>query len=142
MTMIVSKNIMNIFLMIVMVGLVLAGCSGNQASIGNGAAPSQAMRVDYVVVHSRPVANKIEMTGTLLAAESALLSAQTSGLVKGIYFKEGEYASRGRLLVKLDDRQWLAQRKKLEAQLDIAQKDLTRKQKLLEIKGISQAEVD
>ena len=133
---------MNIFLMIAMVSLVLAGCSDNQASIGNGATPSQAMRVDYVVVHSRPVANKIEMTGTLLAAESALLSAQTSGLVKGIYFKEGEYASRGRLLVKLDDRQWLAQRKKLEAQLDIAQKDLTRKQKLLEIKGISQAEVD
>lgn len=100
------------------------------------------MQADFAVLHPRPVANKIQVTGTLVAAESAMLSAQTAGLVREIYFKEGEPVSKGKILLKLDDRQWLAQKQKLEAQLQTAEKDLKRKEQLLSIKGISQAEVD
>lgn len=117
-------------------------CADESASIGNGVSVSKVMEVDYVVLRPRSVANQIDVTGTLLPGESAMLSAQTAGLIKGIYFEEGQSVSRGKLLVKLDDRQWLAQREKLEAQLQAAERDLARKQQLLEIKGVTQAEID
>lgn len=100
------------------------------------------MRADYVVVSPRPLANTINVTGTLMPAESAMLSAQTSGQVKRIFFEEGQRVQEGELLVKLDDRQWLAQRKKLEAQLKTASKDVGRKEQLADIKGVSQAAID
>ncbi|MDP5170034.1 MAG: efflux RND transporter periplasmic adaptor subunit [Bacteroidia bacterium] len=124
------------------VAILMVGCAGKSASVGNGAAVSSAMSADYVVLSPKSVANNISVTGTLMPGESAMLSAQTSGLVKQIYFKEGQRVTLGQLLVKLDDRQWLAQRQKLDAQLAMAEKDLARKQQLLDIKGISQAEVD
>jgi len=129
-------------LLLAALGFALLGCSKKAESIGNGVAPSQVMQADYVVVSPQAVANKISVTGTLMPAESAMLSAQTSGLVKTISFKEGERVAKGQLLVRLDDRQWLAQQQKLAAQLQTAQRDLERKKQLAEIKGISQAEVD
>ncbi|MBK8965950.1 MAG: efflux RND transporter periplasmic adaptor subunit [Saprospiraceae bacterium] len=122
--------------------ITMAGCTEKPDSVGNGASPNQVMQADFVVTTPQPVANTIRVNGTLVAAESAMLSAQTAGQVSQILFKEGQRISSGQLLVKLDDRQWLAQKKKLEAQLQTAEKDLKRKEQLLAIKGISQAEVD
>lgn len=122
--------------------LVLGSCKEEATAVGNGATSATVMQADYVVLKARPVANKISLTGTLMAGESAMLSAQTSGLITSIHFKEGERVSKGQLLVKLDDRQWVAQRQKLAAQLATAKTTLTRQEELLKIKGISQAEVD
>ncbi|MGH1438387.1 MAG: efflux RND transporter periplasmic adaptor subunit [Lewinella sp.] len=122
--------------------LVLGSCKEEVAAVGNGASTAKVMQADYVVLEARPIANKISLTGTLMAGESAMLSAQTSGLIKSIHFQEGERVAKGQLLVKLDDRQWVAQRQKLEAQLQTAKTNLTRQEELLKIKGISQAEVD
>jgi membrane fusion protein (multidrug efflux system) len=121
---------------------LLAACSEEPASIGNGVSSDSVMQVDYVVVQPRPVANQISITGTLMPAESALLSAQSSGLIEEIYFREGEWVKKGQALLKLDDRQWVVQKEKLAAQLETAKKDAARKRELLAIKGISQAEVD
>jgi membrane fusion protein (multidrug efflux system) len=122
--------------------LLLGSCKKEAAAVGNGASPAKVMQADYVVLEARPVANRISLTGTLMAGESAMLSAQTAGLITSIYFQEGERVSKGQLLVKLDDRQWVAQRQKLAAQLATAKTTLTRQEELLKIKGISQAEVD
>jgi membrane fusion protein (multidrug efflux system) len=100
------------------------------------------MQADYVVVRPQQMANQISITGTLMPAESALLSAQSSGLIERIYFREGEWVKKGQTLLKLDDRQWVVQKEKLAAQLATAKKDAVRKRELLAIKGISQAEVD
>lgn len=124
-------------------GLALvAGCSEEPATIGNGVATNSVMQVDYMVVRPQPMANQISITGTLMPAESALLSAQSSGLIERIYFREGEWVKKGQTLLKLDDRQWVVQKEKLAAQLETAKKDAVRKRELLAIKGISQAEVD
>jgi membrane fusion protein (multidrug efflux system) len=100
------------------------------------------MKADYVVVETTPIADKISVSGTLMPDESAMLSAQTSGQVREIYFSEGDRVEKGQLLVKLDDRQWLAQRQRLEAELETAQKDVGRKEQLSEIQGVSQSELD
>ena len=100
------------------------------------------MQVDYVIVRPQSIAQQIRVTGSLLAAESAVLSAQMAGLVRDIHFREGQRVSKGQLLVTLDDRQLKARLEKLDAQLATAQVDLDRKKQLLAIQGIPQAEVD
>ncbi|MBC6995207.1 efflux RND transporter periplasmic adaptor subunit [Neolewinella lacunae] len=123
--------------------VALAACGKDSAEVSTPASSaSSVMQADYVVVQPQPVSNVINLTGTLLPSESAMLSAQSSGLVKEILFREGQYVKKGQELLKLDDRQWVVQRQKLAAQLETAEKDLERRQELLKIKGISQAEVD
>lgn len=100
------------------------------------------MEVDYVVVRPMGVANNISVSGTLLPAEIAMLSAQSAGKVIEIHFTEGQKVNKGELLVRLDSREWLAQQKLLEAELATAEKDLERKQGLADIQGVSIAAVD
>jgi len=126
---------------LIAITLVLLGCKSEDAKIGNGS-QRRTMKADYVVVEPRPIADKISVSGTLMPDESAMLSAQTSGQVREIYFSEGDRVEKGQLLVKLDDRQWLAQRQRLEAELETAQKDVERKEQLSEIQGVSQSELD
>lgn len=120
----------------------LNSCEESAPAVGNGAAAKEVMQADYVVIRPTPVANEINLTGTLMPAESAMLGAQTAGLVKEIHFEEGQWVRQGQLLLQLDDRQWQAQGRKLEAQLKTARTDLARKKQLLDIQGISQTAVD
>jgi membrane fusion protein (multidrug efflux system) len=137
-----QNNTLQLIIWGFLLGMVSVGCSSDEPTIGNGASAQEVMRADYVVVRPQALANELSITGTLMPGESAMLSAQTSGQVKSIHFQEGQLISKGKLLVKLDDRQWQAQRKKLQAQLATAKKDLERKKKLSEIQGVSQAEID
>lgn len=109
---------------------------------GNGNRGGGVMEADYVVVKATGVANSISISGTLLPAETAMLSAQGSGKVIEIYFEEGQKVNKGQLLVRLDSREWMAQQKLMEAELETAQNDLTRKQELADIKGVSVAALD
>lgn len=122
--------------------LVMSSCKEEKPTAETGSTPAPAMLADYIVLEATPIANRIELTGTLMAGESAMLSAQIAGQITSIHFQEGEMVRQGQLLVKLDDRQWVAQRQKLAAQLGTAQTNLARQQELLKIKGISEAEVD
>jgi membrane fusion protein (multidrug efflux system) len=130
------------YLLLAALGLALGACQEETTAIGNGATAAPVMQADYVVLKAQPIANKISVTGTLMAGESAMLSSQIAGMITSIHFKEGEYVSKGQLLVKLDDRQWVAQRQKLAAQLQTAKKNLSRQEELLKIQGVSQVEVD
>jgi len=100
------------------------------------------MEADYVVVKPMGVANNVSISGSLLPAESAMLSAQAAGKVIEIHFKEGQKVNKGQLLVRLDSREWLAQQSLLEAELATAEKDLERKEELARIQGVSVAAVD
>jgi len=121
--------------------IITTSCDDEGSKIGNGSSRG-TMKVDYVIAETTPIANRISITGTLMPDESAMLSAQTSGQVREIYFSEGDKVRKGQLLVKLDDRQWQAQRKSLTAKLETAQKDVERKEQLTEIQGVSQSELD
>lgn len=124
--------------------LIIAGLSACKEKNGNGNANrgGGVMEVDYVVVHPMGVANNISISGTLLPAETAMLSAQAAGKVIEIHFQEGQKVNKGQLLVRLDSREWTAQQKLLEAELATAEKDLERKEGLAEIQGVSVAAVD
>ena len=100
------------------------------------------VRAEAYIVVPAPIIDNIETPGSVLPYESTELHTEVSGRVVSINFKEGGYVSKGALLVKLYDGDLQAQLRKLNVQLQIAEKTLERQQELLKINGISQQEVD
>lgn len=123
------------------IALLLLSCGGGNPDIVSPR-DTGVMVVDYAVVQPTGVANVINIPGSLLATESAMLSAQSSGKVTEILFEEGEAVQKGQILVRLDDRALRAQQKMLDAQVKTAEKDLGRKQQLADIQGVSASDID
>ena len=84
----------------------------------------------------------IRATGDLLANEDVEIKAPVAGNVRKIHFRESQSVSRGALLVEIDNRSWLAQKKGLEARLISAAGELERKKKLLAMQGVSDEETE
>ncbi len=82
------------------------------------------------------------MPGTLLANETTEIHPEVSGRVVQLNISEGRFVSQGTVLAKLYDGDLQAQLRKLEVQLNIAQKTEERQAQLLKIQGISQQDYD
>jgi membrane fusion protein, multidrug efflux system len=125
-------------LLIVLVAITSCG----QMEGGQNINQRQPLRADGILVRSTPFSSLITSTADILPFEQVELSSPVSGNVLEIYFREGQQVRRGDLLVKIDDRAWIAQRRGLEARLLSVQNELDRSQALLDIEGASQEDVD
>lgn len=98
--------------------------------------------IDAQIVKYETFTNDIVLTGSLLANESVELASEISGKIENIYFKEGEFVNKGKLLVQTNvaDLEANLQRLKYTAQLN-AQTEQRQKQ-LLEKEAISKEEYD
>jgi len=120
--------------------LFLTSCNEQKAkSTENN---SSEFFVDAVKVVPQNFATQLKVTANILPFEQVEIKAPVSGTVLSINAKEGQFVKEGHLIVRLDDRAWLAQKKGLEAQLFSASADLKRKQELLTMEGASQQDVD
>jgi membrane fusion protein (multidrug efflux system) len=135
-------------LLLIMI-MILAGCgeskkgpTGQQA--GNGGANRQRgpMVVDGFLVEQHELSETVEVPGSLLPAEETQIRAEVSGRVVQLNIPEGGIVQKGVVLVKLFDLDLQATLRKLEVQLQIAQKTAERQKELLDIKGISQQDYD
>jgi membrane fusion protein, multidrug efflux system len=100
------------------------------------------LQVEGFLVRSGAVNSNIEVSGTLLPYEATEVRPEISGRVVQLNISEGNTVSRGSLLVKLFDGDLQAQLRKLNVQLQIAQKTEERQAELLKINGISQQDYD
>jgi membrane fusion protein (multidrug efflux system) len=108
-----------------------------------GAPPKvAALQVEALVIKPSAISEKLEVTGNILPFESTEIKPEISGRVVYLNIKEGAMASKGQLLVKLFDGDLQAQLKRLQVQLQIAQKTEERQKELLKISGISQQDYD
>lgn len=107
---------------------------------GGGARPPA--QVSGYVVQTDVVAESVEVSGTIVAAESTEIHSEVSGRVTTLNIREGAQVGKGALLAKLYDGDLQAQKRKLQVQLRIAQSTADRHQKLLEIGGISRQDYD
>ncbi|GAB1429635.1 efflux RND transporter periplasmic adaptor subunit [Ignavibacteria bacterium] len=96
-----------------------------------------AVAVNTYIVKPEKLGDAIAVSGTVLANEEANLVSEVSGKIISINLKEGQPASKGDLLVKINDADLQAQFKKLMSQLDLAKENEARMKKLLNIKGVS-----
>jgi membrane fusion protein (multidrug efflux system) len=116
--------------------------AGAKGSGNNKGGKSQQMLVNGIVVQPTSFANKLDVTGTIEANESVALQSEVSGLVTGIYFKEGSNVSKGSLLVKINDRDIQAQLQEALTKQNLSSTNENRAKQLLQKGAISQEEYD
>jgi membrane fusion protein, multidrug efflux system len=128
------------------IALVLSSCKSDrkaqvtqQQSTTTKRPPSRA---DGFIVKTSTLLDKIEIPGAIVANETTDVHPEVAGRITGIYFREGAYVNRGALLVKLNDADLQAQRKKLQVQLQIARQNESRSAELLKIQGISRQDYE
>lgn len=130
-------------LILAVIYLLAGACSkGNNAQAGRSSGGRTLVPVEAVVVKPQLLRNTITTTGTLLANEEVELRSEISGRVTGIYFEEGKRVRKGELLLKINDRELKAQLARKEVEEKQASDEEKRKQRLIEIKVISQEEYD
>jgi membrane fusion protein (multidrug efflux system) len=98
--------------------------------------------VNVVVVSPKMLENKIFSTGNILANEEVEIRAEVPGRIMSINFQKGSLVRKGDLLVKINDSELQAELKKLILDEKLAQDDVYRKEKLLDLKAVSQEELD
>lgn len=120
--------------------LLVVACSSEE---NNGGTRTRGpIPADGFLVQPRAVSENVEVPGTLLPEEETELRAEVSGRVVSLDMPEGVIVPKGKLLVKLFDGDLRAQLRKLEVQLQIAEKSEERLSELLKISGISQQDYD
>lgn len=96
------------------------------------------LQVNAIVLSQQQLIDSYRTKGQLLPDEEIDLSFESSGKITGIYFKEGTFVQKGTLLAKVNDKPLLAELKKLEAQIPLAQERVNRQKTLLEKDAVSQ----
>lgn len=100
------------------------------------------VNADAFIVKPKLLLDNIEIPGTIVSNETTEIHPEVAGLITGIYFREGAYVSKGALLVKLNDADLQAQRRKLLVQLQVAKQNEERSAQLLKIQGISKQDYE
>lgn len=123
---------------------LLMSCNSkkDEAFARRSPAPTGPMEVDGFIVHPSSISDKIEVPGSLMPSEQTQIKAEVNGRIVQLNIQEGSVVKKGALLVKLFDEDLQTQLKKLEVQLQIAQKTEERQGELLKINGISQQDYD
>lgn len=103
---------------------------------------SSKISIDAQIVNFETFENDIVLTGSLLANESVQLASEISGKIDNIYFDEGQYVKKGKLLLQTNvaDLQANLQRLKYTAQLNSETEK--RQKQLLQKEAISREEYD
>lgn len=127
------------------VSAVLSGCR-TEATPAAEVAPPQ---VSVATALERDLVESDEFTGRLEAVESVEVRPRVTGYIDSVNFSEGSVVKKGDLLFVIDPRPYRAELSKAEAELtrataraDLANSDVSRSEKLLKIKAVSQEEYD
>ena len=129
-------------LSLVLISLTGCGGKGDAPSTRRNSSSRSNVPVEVLVLQPQVLEEKIFATGSLLANEEIELRSEISGRVTGVYFQEGKRVKKGELLLKINDRELKAQLKGKEVEEKQATDEEQRKQKLFDIKVISQEEYD
>lgn len=100
------------------------------------------LSVDAYRVTMQPLTQGLSLSGTLLAGEEVELRAETTGKLVEFHLVEGSLVKEGQLLARVNDTEIRARLEKLKSDLNLAQEDLQRKERLKEINALSQQDLD
>lgn len=100
------------------------------------------LRAEAVLLQTETIEDRIFSTGTLEANEIVDLSAETSGIITGLYIEEGREVEQGGLLLKINDSELQAEKSRAQFRFNLAEQREERQQRLLDRGGISQDDYD
>jgi membrane fusion protein (multidrug efflux system) len=135
------------YLVCATLGLILSfpGCRKPEtapAAKGPGGAQGRVQPVEVTSVVRRDLVESLSVVGSVAPNESADMRAEIAGLVRGIYFEEGQAIRRGAVLVKIDDSEILAQLAQAEARFQLTTLSLERAENLRKTQSTTQADYD
>ncbi len=107
-----------------------------------GAASGKPTGVNGFLVKPQYLESGIELPGTLLPYEDVEIRPEMNGRLVSLNLKEGSLVQKGSLIAKIFDADILAQMKKVEAQLALANQTESRLKQLLSVNGASKQEYD
>ena len=99
----------------------------------------QVIISEGLILKPQVLDNEIKTIGTIRANEEVELRSEVAKKIKGIYFKEGTYVSKGKTLFRLDSDDLVAKLRKQELEEQLAMVKLEREKSLLE-KGLTPQE--
>ncbi|WP_020654676.1 efflux RND transporter periplasmic adaptor subunit [Massilia niastensis] len=116
---------------------------------GRGGRGAPATTVGVATAENADIPVNLDALGTVVAAATATVRPQVSGVIQKIHFTEGQMVKPGQVLATIDQRpfemallQARGQRQRDEAQLESARVTLARFRTLLEQDSIARQEVD
>ena len=115
--------------------------SGSSGSKGKDD-KNKSMTVNGIVLKSQTFDNTLSLSGSIEANEQVDIRSEVSGIVEGIYFKEGSNVSKGQLLFKVNDLELRAQLAQARTKQGLASENERRAKLLLQKEAISQEEYD
>ena len=98
--------------------------------------------VDVMVAKEAKFTTSIEVNGSVLPEEMVELHVEASGKLIQLNMPDGAQVAEGTILAKVNDADLQAQLEQQKVQLDLVSKTEERLRKLLEVKGVNQADYD
>jgi membrane fusion protein (multidrug efflux system) len=95
-----------------------------------------------MVVKYETFDNNLSLSGSIEANEQVEIRSEVSGIVEGIYFREGSNVSKGQVLFKVNDIELRAQLRQTKTREGLAFENERRAKLLLQKEAISQEEYD
>jgi membrane fusion protein (multidrug efflux system) len=121
--------------------VLLLACSDEQAGAGAaGQMPPAAVKV--ALPEPGDMSESLSVVGSLMASESALISAEVTARVEQVVVDDGQSVNKGDTLFKLDSSALSAELKRAKADVKLRSEEKKRMQSLFEKRVSSQYDVD
>ena len=117
------KNFIQIFLLLIIISATSCGKKNNQQQ----QAPPVAVNVDTVRTTSATYYDAYP--ATINALNQVDIHAQVSGYITGIYFRDGQYVTKGQKLYSIDQQQYAGAYEQAVANLNVSKANLIKAQK-------------
>lgn len=124
---------------------ILGGEQPQKAAATDTATPPEAppeTPVEAIITQATSLRDAISVNGSTVPNEAVSITSEVAGKIIRINFREGEYAKDGQVLVKLDDDELQAERKRLVVQRQLNEKIAERLKALYDKEGVSLQEYE
>ncbi|MGL2964885.1 efflux RND transporter periplasmic adaptor subunit [Flavobacterium sp. RSB2_4_14] len=139
------RNIIYLLLILGIGGFIAYRISSNQSKNSDPKGKdgkNTPMTVSGIVVKTQTFDNNLSLSGSIEPNEQVEIRSEISGIVEGIYFKEGSNVTKGQLLFKVNDVELKAQLQQAKTKQGLASENERRAKLLLQKEAISQEEYD
>lgn len=139
------KNIVLILLVVGLLSLIVYRIFSNKEkdnSNNKSGATKAIVTTNGLIIEPKKFSNQLTLSGSIDANEQIELRSEVSGVVQGIYFKEGSIVNKGQQLIKVNDIELRAQLSQAKTMQSLASENERRAKLLLEKEAISQEEYE
>ncbi len=141
-----NKPVRNISIILIVVAvaalIIVPRLLSEKKKTQNLITQDSSIPIDVFVIKPVQLENEVNTVGTIIANEEVDIKSELPRKIVGIYFREGSYIPKGKVLFKLDDSDLLAQLRKLQLDEELNLKQYNRESQLIERGLMNQEEHD